>query len=113
MIVQNHTITVVRGDTWNDLRVRWLDSAGVAVVIASARLQVRANVDSETPIVSLSSPSGGITIDGSNHILPVLTAAQTAALSTGGVYDLEATSASGDVVTLLRGPFRLVKDVSR
>lgn len=108
----NYTIRITRGDTWSDLKVGWKDSAGTMVSVTSARMYIRQAVNSSTTMEELSTTGGEITIDGDGYVVPTLTAAQTAALSSG-VYDLEAISAAGEVKTLISGLFRVDADVTR
>lgn len=47
-MTEQHTIRLTRGDSWANLKVRWRDSDGEPVPLASARLQVRPRVSSPT-----------------------------------------------------------------
>ena len=79
----------------------------------TARLMVRANVADASPLLSLTSPSGGLTISGAD-VVATVTAAQAAALAAGvHVYDVEIVAPGGDVVKLSRGTLTVRAEVTR
>ena len=81
----------------------------------TARMQVRREVDSATPLIELTTANGRLTINGAlGRISIALTPNETAALTRGGYYDLEIVQTStGKVHKVLRGEFRLEKEVTR
>lgn len=81
----------------------------------TARMEVRRTLDASSPIVSLTTANGRIFINGALGVITLsLTAAETAALTQSGVYDLEIVkTATGEVYKVVRGEFRLEKEVSR
>lgn len=81
----------------------------------TARMHVRREVDSATTLIELTTANGRITINGAlGRIQLSLTAADTAAMTRGGYYDLEIVrTATGEVQKVLRGEFRLEKEVTR
>lgn len=81
----------------------------------SARMQVRASVSDSSTLISLSSPSSGITIDGPNGEITVTISAATMASVPAGtwVYDLEIESGGGVVTRLIEGKFSVSAEVTR
>ena len=81
----------------------------------SGRMQVRPDVDSSTTLLDLLSTGGSpeITLNASGVIQITVSATATAALSQGGVYDLEIDEASGVVERVIQGTFELSKEVTR
>ena len=65
--------------------------------------------------MSLTTANGRISINGAlGTITLTLTAVETAALTQSGVYDLEIVkTATGEVHKVVRGDFKLEKEVSR
>lgn len=78
-------------------------------------LQARETVDSPTVLFSLSSASGGIIIDPANYTITInITSTQTSTFNfSTAIYAMELTSNSGQVITLIRGSFTLIKDIVR
>lgn len=111
-------LTVPQGATFVRT-VQWLQADGVTPVSLTgytAAMQVRKNYAATTAVLSLSSPSSGLSIDaGTGTTTITITSGQTAALAPGGyVYDLELTLTSGTVVTrLLEGPLTVTPEVTR
>jgi hypothetical protein len=85
----------------------------------TARMQIRRDIDSETPMLSLTSPTvsgNGITVqDGANNALSInITNTVTSSLTSSGVYDLEIIKTStGFVSRLLQGTVTLSREVTR
>lgn len=87
----------------------------------TARMHIRRTIDSATPMISLTTENGRIAINpnisGSstrnNEISLSITAADTATITTSGVYDLEIISASGVVSKVVRGDVTLIPEVTR
>ena len=78
-------------------------------------MQVRRDIEDSTVIIELSTSNGGISItSATGGIMQLsLSSTQTAALTLGGVYDLELINSSGAIERLLRGEFVLDKEVTR
>ena len=83
-------------------------------------MQIRRTVDSATSMISLTTENGRITINPNivgntknNEISLLITAADTATLTTSGVYDLEIISSSGTVSKVVRGDVTLIPEVTR
>lgn len=81
----------------------------------TARMQVRREIDSATTLIELTTANGRLAINGAlGRISITLTPIETAALARGGYYDLEIVQTStGKVHKVLRGEFRLEKEVTR
>lgn len=81
----------------------------------TARMQIRREVDSATPIIELTVANGRIVIYNSLGTIELkLSASETASMSRGGYYDLEIVKTlTGEVQKVLRGEFRLEKEVTR
>ena len=91
-----------------------------SLVAHTARMQIRRTVDSATSMISLTTENGRITINPNisgntknNEISLLITAADTATLTTSGVYDLEIISSSGTVSKVIRGDVTLIPEVTR
>ena len=85
----------------------------------TARMQIRRTIDSETPMVSLTSPTvsgNGITVmDGANNAISInITDATTSLVDSSGLYDLEIIKTStGQVSRLLQGTVTLSREVTK
>ncbi len=81
----------------------------------SAALQLRSLPSDTTAALSLTSPSGGITITGAQGLVAVhATAAQTGAIQAGYYYyDLEITSQTNIVTRLVQGQILVSAQVTR
>jgi hypothetical protein len=81
----------------------------------TARMQVRPDVDSSTKLLDLVSTGGTpeITLNASGEIQITVSATNTAALTHGGVYDLEIVDGAGAVERVIQGDFTLDKEVTR
>lgn len=113
MPAQAQNIVIEQGADWTmSLTFTDRDLTG-----CSARMQIRENVSSPTPMISLtSSPGDGITITpGPPGIVDIaishtLTGGLTRQL---GVYDLELVTAGGAVERVLKGTVRVDFEVTR
>lgn len=80
----------------------------------TARMQVRKYVDSATPLITLTTENGRITINSASGLITIsISAADTAALTSSGVYDLEIISSNGLVSRVIQGTFTLDLEVTR
>ena len=80
----------------------------------SASMDVRRRLWDDTPVISLTTENGRISIDQSNGTISLeISASDTAALTSGGVYDLKIVSVNGLVDRVLRGEFVLSKETTR
>jgi len=88
----------------------------VSLASFTARMKIRATASSTEVLVSLTSPSGGIVLDNTNHTITVtISAADTAAYTfSEGVFDLELVSgdATPVVTKLLSGNVFVLDEIT-
>lgn len=108
--MNTYEIEIVRGDTWVGPGFRWKDSEGAVVPLEDARMQIRRSADAADAMVTLTVGDGIDLVD--NTVWPTMTPEQTADLR-DAVFDIEVVSESGQVKTLVEGPFTVSKDVTR
>lgn len=93
------------------------DSAKTPVDLTgcTARMQVRAKIGASTPLLTLTTENGGISLGGTAGTINLLIDAEdTAALSwTSGVYDLEIVHPGGQVRRLMYGAVTVSPEVTR
>lgn len=110
-----YNITAEQGATLTRT-VTWKNSVGDPINLTgyTARMQVRADYDSTTAVLTLTTENGGITLGGSaGTIVITATATATAALSASTyVYDLELVLGS-TVTRLIQGSFVVNAEVTR
>jgi hypothetical protein len=79
-----------------------------------ARMHIRRDYDSTTTMFTATTENGCISIEPTvGEIVVDLTATQTATITRDGVYDLEIYSGDGLVYKVVKGLFRLDKEVTR
>jgi tRNA threonylcarbamoyladenosine modification (KEOPS) complex Pcc1 subunit len=121
-----HKFTIEQGVTWTkqlSLRAPDPDHLGppegapkvpVDLSGCSARMQIRKDVRTSTPMVELTTDNGRITLGGETGLITLrLNAEDTAALTRDGVYDLELIDAQGEVIRLLKGQMALDRETTR
>ena len=80
----------------------------------TARMQVRRTIESATPLITLTTENGRISLNGASGLINLsITAADTAAITSSGVYDLEIISSNGLVSRVIQGTFTLSPEVTR
>jgi len=87
----------------------------------TARMHIRRTIDTATPMITLTTENGRIAINPNiagapsknNEISLMITADDTATITTSGVYDLEIVSAGGTVSKVIRGDVTLIPEVTR
>lgn len=81
----------------------------------TARMQIRRTIDSASPMITLTTENDGIefTNPANGELTIRMSAAQTAALTSDGVYDLEIIADAGEVSRLIQGNFTLNFEVTR
>lgn len=96
--------------------ITWKDSGGTPINLTgfTARMQIRKSVSAAATLADLTTSNGGITLGGvAGTITLALTAAQTGAMTSGGVYDLEIVNGAGFVSRILQGAVLFSKEVTR
>jgi len=115
MAATTYDILIEQGATYS--QVITYKEAGVAVNLTgyTARMQVRATLESASTLVELTTANSRIALGGAaGTITLTIAAADTAALTSGrGVYDLELVSGSGIVTRLLQGVATISRNVTR
>jgi hypothetical protein len=79
----------------------------------TGRMHVRRRISDVDTIVELTTSNGRMTMNSSGQISLLLNATATAALTDGGVYDLEIEDSSGNVERVIEGNFILSLEVTR
>jgi len=115
MAATTYDILIEQGATYSQV-ITYKDN-GVAVNLTgyTARMQVRATLESASTLVELTTANSRIALGGAaGTITLTIAAADTAALTSGrGVYDLELVSGSGIVTRLLQGVATISRNVTR
>jgi hypothetical protein len=112
-----HDIIIEQGATFRRV-ITWKDANGTAINLTgyTAKMQVRERVGSSTVVLECSSANGRITLGGSAGTITIVAQDEITAPLTPmpkAVYDLELTSAGGEVTRLLRGGVEIVPEVTR
>jgi hypothetical protein len=115
MAATTYDILIEQGATYS--QVITYKEAGVAINLTgyTARMQVRATLESASTLVELTTANSRIALGGAaGTITLTISATDTAALTSGrGVYDLELVSGSGIVTRLLQGVATISRNVTR
>lgn len=117
MAAVTYDFTIEQGATLREI-ITWTNADGTPINITgwTGRLQARADIDSPTKLLDLTTANGGIIIGGSNGQLTIfMSDTQTSALTWSGssIYDLELVAPGGDVTRLLKGTITLDREVTR
>jgi len=117
MTAGTYDITIEQGATFTRT-LTWKDENEDAVNLTgySARLQMRESVEAVDTFIDITSGNSpdDIALGGAaGTIIIAISATTTAALTQGGVYDLELVSGAGVVTRLLQGNVTLSKEVTR
>lgn len=116
MLAGRYNIVCDQGSSFERI-IEIKDSDGVVFSLTgyTARMQVRRDVDASSFLIELTNANGRLVINGAlGAITMTLTPQLTAALTKDGVYDLEIVKTStGEVHKILRGEFRLEREISR
>jgi hypothetical protein len=115
MAATAYDILIEQGATFSQV-ITYKDN-GVAVNLTgyTARMQVRATLESASTLVELTTANGRIALGGAAGTITLsISATDTEALTAGrGVYDLELVSGSGIVTRLLQGVATISRNVTR
>jgi len=117
MAAGRHNFTIEQGATFDEL-ITYKDAAGNPVDLTgyTARMQIREKITDATPVHSMDTTTGGITMGGTAGTIQLfISDADTAAMNMpkGGVYDLEIVSPTGKVTRLLEGKVIFSPEVTR
>jgi hypothetical protein len=104
--------------TWSGIVKQGTVEAATPVDLSAysgARMQIRRTVESKTVLAELTTENGGITLNAQPGEIKLFLADDTTAALTGtdAVYDLELTTASGDVFRRLEGDVLIHPEVTR
>jgi len=116
MLAGKYNIVCDQGSSFTrTLEIKTAEGTVFSLTGYTARMEVRRTLDASTTIVSLTTTNGRISINGSTGVITLtLTAVETAALTQSGVYDLEIVkTATGEVFKVVRGEFKLEKEVTK
>jgi len=110
-----YNFSIEQGTTFRRvLTLRDADGNLINLTSHTARMQIRQEIESTQVMLSLTTSNGRITLGGVNGTVTLfISDADTAALSSDGVYDLEIVSGSGEVTRILKGKVRLDQEVTR
>lgn len=108
-------LTIEQGATFRQ-PVQFLaaDDTPVDFTGCTARMQIRRTLEDLAVLLELTTENGRLAIDVPTGTLTMnLTAIETAALDSGGVYDLEVLFADGSTSRMLKGMVLLDREVTR
>lgn len=110
-------LTIYQGATFRK-RLTWkagTPAAPVDLTGCTARMQVRAEVDSPTALLTLTTENGRITLGGAAGTIELYVSDEdTAAIDwEGGAWDLEIVHPSGEVTRLAQGAIMVSPEVTR
>jgi hypothetical protein len=115
MAAMTYDILIEQGATFSESMV--YKDQGVAINLTgfTARMQVRATLESASTLVELTTANDRIALGGTAGTITLsISATDTEALTAGrGVYDLELVSGSGIVTRLLQGVATISRNVTR
>lgn len=103
-----------QGQTW-DISFRWsADGTPVDLSTYSARMQLRASAEAASPVASLTTANGQISLTSTGGIQLNLSATSTSAITAAVyLYDLELVSSSGNVRRLMEGNAKVSREITR
>lgn len=82
----------------------------------TARMKIKTDIDDTVAQLEVDTTSGELAIDNdptTGEITLTLSAAQTDAITTDCVYDIEIESSGGEVTKILKGKFKLYETVTK
>ncbi len=122
MLAGIYNITCEQGSTFTRvITVEYPDPDDASTMLPfdftgyTGRMQIRRTIESSVVMIELTTANSGIqyTNAASGELTVRMTAEQTAALETSGVYDLEIINSASEVSKLLKGAFTLLPEVTR
>ncbi|CAN7453835.1 hypothetical protein LJR066_002859 [Acidovorax sp. LjRoot66] len=110
-------LTIYQGATFRK-RLTWkagTPAVPVDLTGCTARMQVRAEIESATVLLNLTTENGGITLGGTAGTIDLLSAEDETSDMTwdGGVWDLEIVHPGGEVTRLAQGSVSVSPEVTR
>jgi hypothetical protein len=110
-----YNFTIYQGATFSrEITVRDSDNDLFDFTNYTARMHIRAEIDSTETMVELTTENGMIELGGTDGTVTLtISSADTASMSTDGVYDLEIINNGGRVDRLLKGAVTLDLEVTR
>ena len=130
MTAAAYDIQLEQGETWNPvLALAWPGGGAFDLTGYQAHMQIRSTYYAGSTLLDLHSNTGGIVLGGAAGTLqPVMSAAQSAALTSGqvplsqilngravnklGTYDIKLTDPSGNVSTIMGGTVWIAPQVT-
>ena len=116
MTAGKYDIVIEQGADFS-YNVTWNDQTGAPVNLTgySAAMMVRNSYNDASPILSLTSAGGQITLGGAAGTIAISASnTLTAALpASNGFYDLELTSAGGTITRLMQGKVTITPQVTK
>lgn len=114
LVTGTYNIVCPQGVTYTETFTYSIGGTAVNLSGYSASMQVRRSYDDLTALITLSSPSSGITLGGSaGTITLVIPFATTETFQAGQyIYDLELTSSGGIKDRLIQGTFTVSAEVT-
>lgn len=116
MLAGRYNIICDQGSTFQRvIEIQDTDGTVYPLTGYTARMQIRREIDASATLLELSTSNSRIVIYPSLGTIELkLSASETSAMARGGYYDLEIVKTStGEVQKVLRGEFRLEKEVTR
>jgi hypothetical protein len=109
-----YNFTCEQGTTFQrDIEVTNFDDSVRDLSGFTARMQVRKDMDAAAALIELTTENGRMQIDGElGTVSLTISAADTAAMTYGGIYDLEIVNSVGSVERLIQGNFNLDENVT-
>ena len=109
-----YNFTCEQGATFTrDIEVTNFDDSIRSLGGFTARMQVRKDLEAASALIELTTENGRISITPNTGTVSLtITAADTAALEFGGIYDLELVGGTGVIQRLLQGNFNLDENVT-
>ena len=109
-----YNFTCEQGSTFSrDIEVTNFDDTVRDLTGFTSRMQVRRDIEASSALVELTTENGRIQITPSTGTVGLtISAADTAALTQGGIYDLELIGPTAIVERLLQGNFNLDANVT-
>ena len=108
-----YPITAAQGSTFKFNATVSIDTIPWNFTSYSARMQVRADYNTTTKLLDLSTTTGEITLNSTGKISVTVDATTMAAVPAGRwLYDIEVESGGGEVTRILEGKFVVTPEVT-